>query len=661
MAIEPLQLFNSNVTGKSTQYEKPPLKFQEQHPAKLNITLLDSTFRHTLLEDSKKQIRLLRTRSGHDRDDHLAFKLVTVNLKDAPRFAAISYTWGLALPRCTVTVDRKLFEVTRNCRYALWQACAQKLSGVEYLWIDSICINQEDLHEKSSQVQLMQSIYNKAALVLICLGPHADNSELSVEVIKELRTRSGNRKDVYEILPHASRESWHFWTALRSFANREYWRRLWIIQEIFTASHLRVLCDDDILEWSHIEDIGQALTTFALREPHPATHLQRVSQGRQSYHNHPKTKARTLHSLLDEYFEWHCSDPRDRIYGLLSLTDSHKSGLPIIVDYGKAHLQLAVETLWYIVTEELANAVARGDPLDYFRQAQYILQSLDLNNSSAEMASLIEKSCRLSGDVFPSRRNILPPLRALPLDAADEYHGVRSTCSTLSIGPSGLANVSLGVEYSGRMRALADLESMPCRAFYGHFAQSSQTRIGWITSDVENGDVLLSIDFDDMSANGHRCLVLRHFHDSLYEIIGQALVDPSVSISLSACDNDCICQHHTESATKGCPLIFDLFFDPADLLLYSSFMMAESEAANQNNGLPWISVYTPQLARNFTRTRFSSYAVATSRTDKSSTVSARSSLLHFARSLRRSVSVRSALSVADRSSSHRISDPYQQT
>ncbi|KAK5110881.1 hypothetical protein LTR85_000691 [Meristemomyces frigidus] len=49
------------------------------------------------------------------------------------------------------------------------------------VWIDALCINQEDMLEKSHQVAMMADIYQRASLVYACLGPHCDDSDFLFE------------------------------------------------------------------------------------------------------------------------------------------------------------------------------------------------------------------------------------------------------------------------------------------------------------------------------------------------------------------------------------------------------------------------------------------------------------------------------------------------
>ncbi|KAI1015049.1 hypothetical protein LB503_004022 [Fusarium chuoi] len=52
------------------------------------------------------------------------------------------------------------------------------------IWIDAICINQEDNDEKGRQVQSMAEIYAKATRVIVWLGEVADKSDYALEAIR---------------------------------------------------------------------------------------------------------------------------------------------------------------------------------------------------------------------------------------------------------------------------------------------------------------------------------------------------------------------------------------------------------------------------------------------------------------------------------------------
>jgi len=127
---------------------------------------------HQLAPDSK-QIRILNIKSTND-NEPIKCSLEVVNVETDTGFTALSYVWGTyAIQPDTIICDDIRFEVTSNCHSALWHL--RKKLGSFRIWVDAICINQQDGDEKSQQIPLMGDIYSKSALVYVWLGE--DTSE----------------------------------------------------------------------------------------------------------------------------------------------------------------------------------------------------------------------------------------------------------------------------------------------------------------------------------------------------------------------------------------------------------------------------------------------------------------------------------------------------
>jgi len=100
--------------------------------------------------------RLLRLEPGRGRDP-LRCTLLEAGLDDYMPYEAISYRWGIHMHRTGVFCNEKTIPVTRNLVEAL--QVFRRRDFARILWTDAICINQQDLDERSSQVQLMTRIY----------------------------------------------------------------------------------------------------------------------------------------------------------------------------------------------------------------------------------------------------------------------------------------------------------------------------------------------------------------------------------------------------------------------------------------------------------------------------------------------------------------------
>ncbi|KAH8704615.1 heterokaryon incompatibility protein-domain-containing protein [Phaeosphaeriaceae sp. PMI808] len=139
-----------------------------------------SQFGHDLqLKQFPRRIRMLQLHPlrTEDESERLEGTLRVVFLPQSSaakrndvQYAALSYVWGSSRSsksqdaiRCN-GVD---IPITKNCRNALRRI--RKLYGKIDIWVDSICIDQSDVEERSHQVTLMGDIYSQAETVIAWL------------------------------------------------------------------------------------------------------------------------------------------------------------------------------------------------------------------------------------------------------------------------------------------------------------------------------------------------------------------------------------------------------------------------------------------------------------------------------------------------------------
>ncbi|KAL8732805.1 MAG: hypothetical protein Q9181_003820 [Wetmoreana brouardii] len=112
-------------------------------------------------------IRLFQLRSRKE-GSYLQGRLLDSNLADCQAYEAISYVWGSEADKIALDCDGSQVLITQNLAAALRRIRLPEANRV--LWIDSICVNQNDVLEKNHQVRLMSQIYRKASSMLIWLG-----------------------------------------------------------------------------------------------------------------------------------------------------------------------------------------------------------------------------------------------------------------------------------------------------------------------------------------------------------------------------------------------------------------------------------------------------------------------------------------------------------
>ncbi|KAL6915385.1 hypothetical protein FSST1_006880 [Fusarium sambucinum] len=425
----------------------------ERRSKALQSTTTNNHSSYRKVSKPSKQIRLIEVKAQQP-NAPLELNLSIHTLKEAPDFYAVSYTWGSGVLSETLLTNGSPMMVTENCYYAISQIHAHFQSSTSgsskstaskrvYLWIDSICINQNDMKEKGYQVAMMFDIYSKAIKVLACVGPHENDSEMLNEVLEEIKSSHDNlyssREDIIQdgtftiisgfseniddlVKSKSSPESFgiRLRKAFLAFANRDYWSRLWIIQEVAatgrSGSQLEVLCGTDRLSKSEIYLLfhiaGYIATDEITQEVRDTTPseikcveltgnknrpIQADEQDLYEQHTHHcfrfvmdtvtvrRIMAHQVFSFTDDLFK--CSRPEDKIYGLLSLIkwrDNFPPVRPIYHDSASFDLAKALicQTDWM-------------QPLEI----QRILKALEVCYSHGWMRDLVAMR---SGGVVPT-------------------------------------------------------------------------------------------------------------------------------------------------------------------------------------------------------------------------------------------------------------------
>ncbi|KAI0898870.1 heterokaryon incompatibility protein-domain-containing protein [Annulohypoxylon nitens] len=177
-------------------------------------------------------IRILRLSRGNPRDP-LHGKLISTSLSDNPDFEAVSYTWadetGNSVRRRPLYIGNswQRLPITNNCEAAL-RRFRRPDQDID-LWVDSICINQQDLKERRQQVSLMPTIYPAANNVLVYLGAGSQDTSNAMFVL-------GLQGESAEKYLHDYRYN----ESLRVLFHLPYFSRIWIIQELSLAKQVRL-------------------------------------------------------------------------------------------------------------------------------------------------------------------------------------------------------------------------------------------------------------------------------------------------------------------------------------------------------------------------------------------------------------------------------------
>ena len=261
-------------------------------------------------------IRLLEVLPGKSPDSVVKCRLRHYGLDDKiPVYAALSYEWGNPSITDPIFVDGFEFPVTTNLREALQVLRSQ--AGF-FLWVDAICINQNDNKEKSSHVPRMKEIYHEADYVIVWLGVATKGSAWVMRVLTriEVSHRPASLRRGNDWLPSKAYLKWRD-PELISFLRNGFWRRCWIIQEIALGSRVLVMCGSHRVEWEAVVLLMKQIHDQSAVQLWATKHIQHLCQSRSS-----RAEARPVPLLqaLSDSCEAEASDPRDKVYALLGLT-----------------------------------------------------------------------------------------------------------------------------------------------------------------------------------------------------------------------------------------------------------------------------------------------------------------------------------------------------
>ena len=182
---------------------------------------------HSELNRLNNEIRVLLLQPSKDPVAQVRSCRKKVSLNDNPAFEALSYAWGDPTLVESILLDDQEFKVTLSA----WSA----LKALRYddrhrvLWIDAICINQDNLEERTAQLKLMGMIYQKASSVRVWLGSADDGDNDAVSILKSMASTQGVQDTLGYSKPDGKRNRMD---QVQRFFARSWWERLWVVQEV---------------------------------------------------------------------------------------------------------------------------------------------------------------------------------------------------------------------------------------------------------------------------------------------------------------------------------------------------------------------------------------------------------------------------------------------
>jgi Heterokaryon incompatibility protein (HET) len=274
-------------------------------------------------------LRLVQIHPVHDDAAPIRCTIRRYRLSDPKlKYYAISYTWGESTFKVPIfcPTDAETLHVIENCHDTLRRI--RREYADQLVWIDSLCINQQDLIERSVQVRIMDKIFATATRVVVDLGEATPGSDYLFEELAEADECEMLTGGFCRPLPNRRvvRE-------LAELFKRPWFQRVWVIQEVFVNEFVTVVCGSAYASWEALHACvhGYHYDTPGIKESRPFV----IQAKKFKWCPYPCPEVH-LFDLLCGTHQLLATDHRDKVFALGSLISTGRDWVDALVDYTRS-------------------------------------------------------------------------------------------------------------------------------------------------------------------------------------------------------------------------------------------------------------------------------------------------------------------------------------
>ena len=249
-------------------------------------------------------------------------------LRRKAKYEALSYAWGPGPPLHNISINNVEFKVRANLYHALLELRLNRHRRT--LWIDAICLNQEDVPERNHQVKIMRRIYERATNTIIWLGraSHFDELTLVELTLCDIPSRISEAEKIRMMTTTVSSPSFE------AILSKSWFKRVWVQQEFAVSGSTKFMCGHYSFTPVTLHHAITA-TWEILRETsvqfHNKTMVADDFLSLRNFYQRGESLCLSQH-LYNTFGRLEASDPRDHIFSLLGLLDDRDCD-QVIVDY----------------------------------------------------------------------------------------------------------------------------------------------------------------------------------------------------------------------------------------------------------------------------------------------------------------------------------------
>jgi hypothetical protein len=256
--------------------------------------------------------------------------LHTVSLDDNPTFTALSYVWGDPSITENIIVNGHMKPVTTNLEMALrhikthWETFEPNRNF--RLWADAVCIDQDNIAERASQVRLMGSIYWRSQMTFVWLGQDDEDTKDAFECARYIQEHAPlqQRFPPLALLKSAPFSVGKFRRSLRyltRLTHLPWFERAWTFQEAILPSTVVLVRGKHSLPFEVFKACRSAANVYAHANMSRAASLILATREVENAAAEQSGLLQfdDLERLLSFRRGAKASDPRDIIFSLLGL------------------------------------------------------------------------------------------------------------------------------------------------------------------------------------------------------------------------------------------------------------------------------------------------------------------------------------------------------
>ncbi|KAH5748302.1 hypothetical protein HBI17_119900 [Parastagonospora nodorum] len=272
-------------------------------------------------------------------------------------YEALSYVWGGLETTQSILIGDEELRITSNLHAALLRL--RDITFPRILWVDAVCINQSDESEKELQIQSMAMIYGFAKRTIIWLGEETESSDMALEAIR----LAGNKRDsIFNDKSgssgRAGEDAESVRKAIASLLQREWFERIWVLQEVAAARHIVVVCGPTEIDGyalclglEQMGSTGQNASSYARARPVLALIQGAIfrSQPRLRKSGMVALDICSLGELISMYSTHSTTHSHDKIYALLGMSTDDITDTGLLPDYSVPWEELMRRLLIFIL------------------------------------------------------------------------------------------------------------------------------------------------------------------------------------------------------------------------------------------------------------------------------------------------------------------------